>query len=56
LTEIIKGARPEELPERISDLLIKIRDIEKELATVRSAQAMGQIGALADSAQIVNGT
>jgi len=56
LTEIIKGARPEELPERISDLLIKIKDIEKELATVRSAQAMGQIGALADSAQIVNGT
>ncbi|MEI6869543.1 MAG: alanine--tRNA ligase [Actinomycetota bacterium] len=56
LTEIIKGARTEELPERISDLLIKIKDIEKELATVRSAQAMGQIGALADSAQIVNGT
>ena len=56
LTEIIKGARTEELPERISDLLIKIKDIEKELATVRSAQAIGQIGALADSAQIVNGT
>ena len=56
LTEIIKGARTEELPERISDLLMKIKDIEKELATVRSAQAMGQIGALADSAQIVNGT
>jgi alanyl-tRNA synthetase len=56
LTEIIKGARTEELPERISDLLNKIKDIEKELATVRSAQAMGQIGALADSAQILNGT
>jgi alanyl-tRNA synthetase len=50
LTEIIKGARTEELPERISDLLIKIKDIEKELAAVRSAQAMGQIGALADTA------
>jgi alanyl-tRNA synthetase len=56
LTEIIKGARVEELPERISDLLAKIKDIEKELAAVRSAQAMGQIGALADSAQILNGT
>ena len=56
LTEIIKGARTEELPERISDLLIKIKDIEKELAAVRSAQAMGQIGALADTAQILNGT
>jgi alanyl-tRNA synthetase len=56
LTEIIKGARTEELPERISDLLNKVKDIEKELATVRSAQAMGQIGALADSAQELNGT
>ena len=56
LTEIIKGARAEELPERISDLLAKIKDIEKELAGVRSSQAMGQIGALADTARIVNGT
>ena len=56
LTEIIKGARTEELPERISDLLTKIKDIEKELAGVRSAQAMGQIGALADTAKILNGT
>ena len=56
LTEIIKGARTEELPERISDLLKKIKDIEKELAGVRSAQAMGQIGALADTAKILNGT
>ena len=56
LTEIIKGARAEELPERISDLLAKIKDIEKELAGVRSSQAMGQIGALADTARIINGT
>jgi alanyl-tRNA synthetase len=56
LTEIIKGARAEELPERISDLLIKIKEIEKELAAVRSAQAMGQIGSLAESAQLLNGT
>ena len=56
LTEIIKGARTEELPERISDLLVKIKDIEKELAAVRSTQAMGQIGALADSAQMIHGT
>ena len=56
LTEIIKGARTEELPERISDLLTKIKDIEKELAAVRSAQAMGQISSLAESAQVLNGT
>ena len=55
LTEIIKGARAEELPERISDLLTKIKEIEKELATVRSAQAMSQIGALAEQALTING-
>ena len=55
LTEIIKGARAEELPERISDLLTKIKDIEKELAAVRSAQAMSQIGGLAEKAFNVNG-
>ena len=56
LTEIIKGARTEELPERVSDLLSKIKEIEKELAAVRSSQAMSQIGTLADTAQILNGT
>ena len=55
LTEIIKGARAEELPERISDLLNKIREIEKELATVRSAQAMSQVASLAEKAVVVNG-
>ena len=55
LTELIKGARTEELPERISDLLSKMKDIEKELATVRSAQALTQVGDLAKTAQVING-
>ena len=55
LTELIKGARTEELPERISDLLSKMKEIEKELATVRSAQALSQVGDLAKTAQIING-
>jgi alanyl-tRNA synthetase len=55
LTEIVKGARAEELPERISDLLNKIKEIEKELGTVRSAQAMSQVGSLAEKAVVVNG-
>ena len=55
LTDLIKGARTEELPERISDLLNKMRDIEKELATVRSAQAISQVGDLAKTAKIING-
>jgi alanyl-tRNA synthetase len=49
LTQIIKGARVDELPERINDLLERIKEIEKELAAVRSAQALGTISAIADS-------
>jgi len=55
LTELIKGARTEELPERISDLLNKMKEIEKELASVRSAQALLQVGELAKSATVLNG-
>lgn len=55
LTDLIKGARTEELPERIADLLNKMKEIEKELATVRSAQALSQVGALAKAAKIING-
>ena len=55
LTELIKGARTEELPERISDLLNKMKEIEKELATVRSAQALAQVGELAKMATVING-
>ena len=55
LTDLIKGARTEELPERISDLLNKMKEIEKELATVRSAQALSQVGELAKTATVING-
>ena len=48
LTQIIKGARVDELPERINDLLEKIKEIEKELAAVRSAQALGTVSAIAE--------
>ena len=49
LTQIIKGARVEELPERVNDLLDKIKEIEKELAAIRSTQALSGVSALADS-------
>ena len=55
LTGLIKGSRAEELPERISELLNKLKDIEKELAAVRSAQALSQVGDLAKSATTING-
>ena len=55
LTDLIKGSRAEELPERISDMLTKMKEIEKELASVRSAQAFSQVGDLAKSATVING-
>ena len=56
LTGLIKGSRAEELPEKISDLLIKMKEIEKELAAVRSAAAMSDLSSLVAKAQVVNGT
>jgi alanyl-tRNA synthetase len=55
LTEIIKGARTEELPERISDLLGKMKEVEKDLAALRSTAALAQVGELAKNAKTVNG-
>ena len=46
LTDLIKGSRVEELPERISDLLEKMRAIEKELATLKSTQALAAASSL----------
>ena len=55
LTEIVKGSRVEELPERVSDLINKIKDIEKELATLRSKDALGKTNELAALAKNVKG-
>ena len=46
LTEIIKGVRAEELPQRISELVEKIKTMEKELSAVRRAKAMASAGEL----------
>jgi alanyl-tRNA synthetase len=46
LTDLIKGARVEELPERISALLERMKIIEKELAAIRTAQAIKDADAL----------
>jgi alanyl-tRNA synthetase len=40
LTQIVKGARVEELPSRISDLVEKLKSVEKELATFKTAQIL----------------
>ncbi len=46
LTEIIKGVRAEELPQRISELVEKMKSIEKEMSAVNSAKAMAAAGEL----------
>jgi alanyl-tRNA synthetase len=48
LTALIKGSRSEELPEKIQGLIDKLREVEKELASLRSAQAMSNISAISD--------
>ena len=47
ITDLIKGARPEDLPERIADLLTRLREIEKELAVIKTAAA------IADSKKLI---
>ena len=56
LTQIIKGARVEELPARVNDLVSKMRDIEKELSTLRTASAMESASTLISTAKVVAGT
>ena len=55
LTTLIKGSRAEELPERISDLLTKFKEIEKELAQVRSEAVMADISKFAAVAKKIGG-
>ena len=55
LTEIVKGARVEELPERISDLLERMKSLEKVLATLKSAQALAGASALMENVELIDG-
>ena len=53
LTQIIKGARSEEIPERVNDLIDKMKVLEKELSGVRVATAMNMSASLiSDAIQI----
>ena len=51
LTEIIKGARAGELPQRISELVEKMKSMEKELSAVRSAKALAAASQIASKAK-----
>lgn len=53
LTEIIKGVRAEELPQRVSELVEKMKSMEKELSAVRSAKAMASAGELLNKTKAI---
>jgi alanyl-tRNA synthetase len=54
LTELLK-VRPEELPERISDIVDRLRIAEKEIAKVRVDALLARAGELASAARDVYG-
>jgi alanyl-tRNA synthetase len=43
LTELIKGAQPQELPERISNLLQAVKEMEREIRTYRQANGAKEL-------------
>jgi alanyl-tRNA synthetase len=55
LTQIIKGARVEELPGRINELVNKMKDIEKELASARISTALAGATKLMEDARDISG-
>jgi alanyl-tRNA synthetase len=54
LTELVKG-RPEELPERISGMLGKLREAEKEIERFRAEKVLQAAAGLAQEAEDVHG-
>lgn len=55
LTEIIKGARVEELPERISSLIDQLKATEKELGQFKTASILASSTALIEKAAVIGG-
>ena len=55
LNELVKSTQVEELPERISALISRVKEVEKELAQIKTKQALAAAGSLLGSAEIVNG-
>ncbi|MBB2987853.1 alanine--tRNA ligase [Terracoccus luteus] len=49
------AVRPEELPERIAGLVARLREAEKEIATVRQGQVLGAATALVATARDLGG-
>lgn len=54
LTELVKG-RPEELPERVSGMLGRLKDAEKEIERFRAEKVLAAAGGLAAGARDIGG-
>ncbi|MBW1596752.1 alanine--tRNA ligase [Streptomyces sp. JJ38] len=54
LTDLVKG-RPEELPERISGMLTRLKDAEKEIERFRAEKVLQAAAGLAEGARDVRG-
>ncbi|MBV1852375.1 alanine--tRNA ligase [Catellatospora tritici] len=54
LTDALK-VRPEELPDRVAGMVSRLREVEKEIQSLRAAQVLQAAGAIADGASDVNG-
>ncbi len=55
LNDLIKSTRVEELPERISALIARVKDVEKELAQIKTKQALAAASSLISTAEKING-
>mgnify|MGYP003331432061 FL=1 len=54
LTEIVKGTRTDELPDRISALVERLKEVEKEISSLKSNQLLGASQAILDKAVKIN--
>ena len=55
LTQLVKGSRVEELPAKISDLIERLRSVEKELASFKIAQILASASSLVAKSEKISG-
>jgi alanyl-tRNA synthetase len=51
----VKATRSEEVPERVNDVVTRLRDAERQLERLRADAVLASAGALAESAREING-
>ena len=55
LTQLVKGSRVEELPAKISDLIERLRSVEKELASFKIARILASASSLVAKSEKISG-